>query len=278
MSKGHIVFLLVFIFTLLGLYFFGEIKPKETRGLNQAQPQLTESNDFDFSIYVDTWIENLDSERSEIIQELVSSINKDKLSDADLEHLNPLVSELDNLNSGVSGYFKEMVAEINGDKASWLATGDRYANIIGIVENPQLRDAFKDRALKAFEMAKIIDSSDNEIEVRIANVYLESGDDGVMQGVQRLLKVIENEPDNISANMLLGKFGIMSGQFDKASLRLENVVSSQPQNAEALFLLAEAYRGLGRKDDAVNTLLKCKEFVDDAELESEIDAYIERLK
>ena len=40
---------------------------------------------------------------------------------------------------------------------------------------------------------------------------------------------------------MLAKFGLVSGQLEKVNQRLENVLSLQPQNTEALLMRAEVH-------------------------------------
>jgi len=71
---------------------------------------------------------------------------------------------------------------------------------------------------------------------------------------------------------------MMSGQNEKAINRLEKVLHSQPQNLEAMFLLAQAYKSTGNKEKAVNLFKQCRKLIDNEEIQKEIDRYIEELK
>jgi tetratricopeptide (TPR) repeat protein len=82
---------------------------------------------------------------------------------------------------------------------------------------------------------------------------------------------------HFNGNLALGKFGIISGQYDKAVNRLEKVLSLQPENAEALFLSGEAYSNLGLNEKAISCFSKCKEIVENEDLKKEIDAYLQQL-
>ena len=66
-----------------------------------------------------------------------------------------------------------------------------------------------------------------------------------MQGLQLLLGIIRERPDDIPANLMLGRLAIQSGQFDKAVGRFETVLKQEANNTEAMYFLAEAYKGKG---------------------------------
>ena len=99
-----------------------------------------------------------------------------------------------------------------------------------------------------------------------------------MQGVQRLLKITEKDPNNLQANLMLGRLSVTSGQYDKAVARLEKVVAQAPENTEALYFLAEAYKGHGDTEKAIKTFERCKQLVNDPAFSKEIDNYINSFK
>ena len=99
-----------------------------------------------------------------------------------------------------------------------------------------------------------------------------------MQGVSILLDIVHKDSTNIDALLLLGRFGIISGQYDKALARLEKILHLRPQNSEAMLLMAEAYNAQGNKTKAVEMLERCKKTVTAPEAKKEIEHYIESIK
>jgi tetratricopeptide (TPR) repeat protein len=77
---------------------------------------------------------------------------------------------------------------------------------------------------------------------------------------------------------MLGRFGIISGQYDKAIARLEKILYLRPQNSEALLLMAEAYNAQGNKTKAIELLERCKKTVTNPATKKEIEKYIEQIK
>lgn len=172
----------------------------------------------------------------------------------------------------------KQIAEKDNKEIDWLKAGDAF-NAIAMMEQ-------KDGGLMKYAMQeatacyqKTVDINPNNIDyqIKLATGIMEGGEQP-MQGVQILLKIIEKNPDHIPANLILGRYGIISGQYDKAVARLEKVVKLDPKNTEAYFYLAEAYNGLGRKDDAVKTFEQCKKMINDPNFSAEIDSYIEKIK
>ena len=97
-----------------------------------------------------------------------------------------------------------------------------------------------------------------------------------MQGIMLLLDVVKQDPKNISANLNLGKFAVNSHQYEKAVQRFKTVIAQKP-DADSYFYLAESYKQLGMKKEAVDAYQKCRAMVPDAAFDKQIDGYIKEL-
>jgi len=75
-----------------------------------------------------------------------------------------------------------------------------------------------------------------------------------------------------------------SGQFDKAVDRFKSLIVIEEKNkalrtdVEPYFYLAESYKQLGMKKEAIDTYEKCKEMMPDPTFDQKIDEYIKELK
>jgi tetratricopeptide (TPR) repeat protein len=114
-------------------------------------------------------------------------------------------------------------------------------------------------------------------KLALASAYIE-GTGAPMSGITILREMVAKDPNHIPANLMLGRLSITSGQFDKAVARLEHVLELEPQNREALYFLAEAYKGKGDKDKAIATLRKLEGIVNKPEFTKDIEAYITSFK
>jgi predicted Zn-dependent protease len=95
-----------------------------------------------------------------------------------------------------------------------------------------------------------------------------------------LLKQVEKvQPDHEFMNITLGRLALVSGQFDKAVVRLEKLIKLYPTNLEAYYYLSEAYRALGKKDQAISCLQDAKKyFLKVPEAQEQIDKLIQNIK
>jgi Tfp pilus assembly protein PilF len=80
------------------------------------------------------------------------------------------------------------------------------------------------------------------------------------------------------AQFMLGLGGIESGQFDKAIERLTTVVQHQPANIEAILLLAEVNQQKGNKADAIKWYEAAKKQIGNPDMIREIDQRIQSLR
>ena len=77
------------------------------------------------------------------------------------------------------------------------------------------RKFLSDNAINCYQKAVNLDSTKTENRIRLAGAYMESGGPP-MQGVSILLDIVRKDSTNVDALLMLGRFGIISGQFDKA--------------------------------------------------------------
>lgn len=130
--------------------------------------------------------------------------------------------------------------------------------------------------IACLEKAEKLNPTD-ENKMQLASAYIE-GSNNPMQGVTMLREMVAKDSTNIDAQLMLAKFGMVSGQFDKAIVRLEKILSLAPRNQDALLLLAQAYENSGETAKAIETLKTFRNTVTDAATQKQVDEYIEGLK
>lgn len=173
-------------------------------------------------------------------------------------------------------YYAEAAA-IKNDIKLWEEAANRFFMGFPTAADSLVKMYAVQEAIRCYEQLRKLDSSNMEYPVREAICYVD-GQGQIMQGVTLLKAVEKKDPDNKDMNLILGRLSVVSGQYDKAVARLEHLVKIDPNNAEAYFHLAEAYRALGRKEDAVKALETCKSLVKDEDFRAQIDSYINQIK
>jgi tetratricopeptide (TPR) repeat protein len=72
-------------------------------------------------------------------------------------------------------------------------------------------------------------------------------------------------------------FAMKSGQYEKAVQRFKTIIAQKPE-FEPYFYLAESYRQLGMKPEAIAAYQKSRELMPDTAVDQRIDQYIKELK
>jgi tetratricopeptide (TPR) repeat protein len=140
-----------------------------------------------------------------------------------------------------------------------------------------------DEAIDLFERALKLSPDDDKLKIGLGSCYIygkgRSGNpQETMKGIQQLLSVVRKDSTNMQAQMMLGVGGLVSGQFEKSIERLTKVVEVEPQNAEAVAYLADAYAGKGDKANAVKWYNISKRLINNPHYTEEVDIRIKTLK
>ena len=184
-------------------------------------------------------------------------------------------------NKGMAAIYAYQAAQLSNTPQAWKNAGDKLSKAYTIARDRNMSQGlvyyFITGAAESYESAIALDPKDLESKAALAAVYTD-GQGEVMRGVQLLRQILEEDPDNVAANLTLGRFSIMSGQYDKAVLRLETVLRNEPDNLETLIYIADAYRSLGEDAKAEEALVKAAEVATDEELRNEINNRLEEIK
>jgi tetratricopeptide (TPR) repeat protein len=267
MKPIHIITITVAILSATAVYLFFPLKKNEaTKPQAQAQRDKPQGG-FDISSYIEKVNANFSTDSQSIIKDLTQKNN-----------LETLVSIYHNSGESVAeAYFLSQLAEKNNSYDQFQRAGDLFEATASLTDKEDMSSYLIENAIAAYQKATLIDSSDVFLKMKLASSYIEQGANP-MQGISMLLDIVKKDPGNADAQLMLGKFAMMSGQFEKAIERLEKVVYLRPQSNDALFLLAMAHQNLGHKDKAIELLQKCSKNEKNPELRKEIEGYIKQLK
>ena len=99
-----------------------------------------------------------------------------------------------------------------------------------------------------------------------------------MEGILKIREVAARDSSNMYAQFMLGYGSLVSGQFDKAVERFEKVIRNEPNNKEAIFLLAEACERSGDRKKAAYWFGVGRSKVDNPDVIRAIDEKIKTLQ
>ena len=263
----------VLVGVLYSLDIKGLVKPKGERGLKAT----TETSAV--SVTSQTVSEtgkltlnaNLASEISKLEEEIKLANNDEKLS---LEKA--LAQKWDDVNEPAPGAFLlEEIAIAENTYKNWLAAGNHFTDAYNNYKDSTALPTFVGKAINAYVKALEINAKSLDAKSGLGAAYVTEGKNP-MQGIQLLLGVVKEDPENLNANMNLGLFSMKSGQFEKAVNRFKTVISVK-ESPEVYFYLGTSYENLGDNNDAIIAYTKSKELAADPGLAKFVDKKIKEL-
>src|SRR3954451_18725125 len=149
-----------------------------------------------------------------------------------------------------------------------------------------------DDALDTFRAAKKIDRYVVAPHIASALTRVDTGQ--IEMAIDELNHVIELEPKNLQAKILLGRVsmmpyrqpdgsvGVSKASLERAEMNLESATQSAPDNIEAQRELALAYEKLGKKPEAMKSWTTARELAgrnsEHAQIAAEANSALDRLK
>jgi tetratricopeptide (TPR) repeat protein len=279
----QIITISIALLLLIGIYFFADFKgskkskpaAKDAQGeqANQMNPSA-DIEALDIQKYLQDEENKLASTKSDKIKQLKKIAEEANTAVA----FKDVAEFWEKENSLISAaYYYKKAAFLENTEKSVTFAGNLYLALLQKAEEPGTRKWLALEAIECFSKAQQINPNNTDTKIALATCYTE-GTGETMKGVTLLREVTQKDSNNISANIILGKLAIQSGQFDKAKRRLELVLSLKPDNTEAMYFLAEAYKGSGNKEKAIALFEQCKALVNNPDFTKEIDNYIKTFK
>ncbi|GAB2701857.1 hypothetical protein GCM10027037_29130 [Mucilaginibacter koreensis] len=181
-----------------------------------------------------------------------------------------------------AAFYYQQLAKDQNQFEDWLTAGTRFNDAYKFTQDTTMQPAFVANAAAAFQQAlkQKPESLDAQTGLGIADVNGAAA--SPMEGIGLLRGVVEKDPNNWNANLALGQFAMKSGQYDKAVGRFKTMIAQKPDAKKSIlepyFYLAESYKQLGQKQEAIAAYQKCKELMPDPTFGKRIDDFINELK
>jgi len=263
------------------IFIFGKTVPSKkknssatTNTSDHVHPELT----------IDTFLavakKNLSPEQIIRINTLENSISRGDVKDQQISVYHQLARfwyDTANVFEPYAWYEAEAARLVNSEKSLTFAAHLFLDNL----QNDRVDERRHWKALQAkdlFERSLKINPDNDSSKVGLGACYLfGSISETPMEGILKIREVVERDSTNIFAQMMLVQGSLISGQYDKAIARLHTVNRLQPDNTEAIFLLADMYDRTGDKTNAILWYRKSLPFIKRAEAVDEIKKRIGEL-
>jgi len=198
-----------------------------------------------------------------------------------------LAQQWDDVNQPApAAFYYQAIAQKENTFGDWLTAGNHFNDAFRFGQDTVAQPSYASNAIACFENATKMQPANLDAETGLGVAYVNQFTLGIGQngggppkGVTLLLDVVGKDPNNINANFNLGMLAITSRQYDKAVQRFKTVIEhSAKPGFEPYFYLAESYRQLGLKPEAIAAYQKSRDLMPDTAIDKKIDGYIKDLK
>jgi len=188
-----------------------------------------------------------------------------------------LAKQWDVINQpGPAAFYYQAIARSENTAESWIVAGNHFNDAYKQAQDTTAQPVFDVNAVEAFQVATKLKPESLDAKTGLGIAYVNGGGPP-MQGIGLLLDVVRQDPTNYNAELNLGMFAMKSGQFEKAVDRFKTIIAQKP-GIEPYFYLAESYKQLGMKQEAIAAYEKCKTMMPDPTFDQKINEYIKELK
>jgi tetratricopeptide (TPR) repeat protein len=283
MYKKQIAVIVVVVATMGYLYSLpvkGLIKPKESRTGQGAK--INESRQINSNINVD-YVSSaakaaVGANIANDINALESNLKKVTDDGAKVNLQRQLAKKWDDVNQPAPAAFYYLaVAKAKNNYQDWIDAGDRFNDAYKFTQDTTAQPVFVTNAVEAFQSALKLKPESLDAKTGLGVADVNGGAASPMEGIGLLREVVAKDPKNRKANLNLGMFAMKSGQYQKAVERFKTLIAEKPE-VEPYFYLAESYKQLGMKAEAIDAYQKCKSMMPDPAFGQRIDEFIKELK
>ncbi|MEO5995631.1 MAG: hypothetical protein ABIN89_02940 [Chitinophagaceae bacterium] len=283
MKKQQVILVSGGVLLLVALYVFGKTVPPPTKDVKPPAATTT-APAFDISVALAAAKNKLTISQQAYINSLESAVVRGDVKNQQIHVYHQLATFWkDSVRSfePYAFYTAEASKLENSEKSLTFAAQLFLDNLRGMGE-PSTKAWMAAQSKELFDRALKLNPANDSAKIGIGSAYIfgspAEDPQQLMQGIQKILEVARRDSTNMYAQLMLGIGGVVSGQFDKAIERLLKVVSYEPNNMEAILTLAEAYERKGDKLNAVKWYETSRKFIANPEVIKEIDQRIQSLK
>jgi len=250
MRREHWITISGFLLLFACIYLGCDTKSQETKALEKSRTLNFET--INIQNLRDAALENLGPDKKQ--QFIVLSQQMNMESDDSLQ-TNLLMKIAgfwyENAEILLSGHYAQKIAEKEPTEQAWSIAGTTYLIALKEVDNDAQKKYAMQHAVDAFEKAISINPDNIDNKINLALCYVENpSEENPMMGIQQLLSLNQDNPDNVAVILQLARLGMQTGQWDKAIGRLEKALQLDPENMEVICMLASAYGGKGDSSNA----------------------------
>lgn len=260
------------------LFIFGKTSIAPTKGLATNLPASTDLTIDSILVHA---LEQITPEQATRIKGLENSVIRGDIKSQRLDVFHQLAHFWKDSARIFEPYawYEAEAARLENSEKSLTFAGLLFLDNLRAEQSPQLKKWKALQAKDLFERSLTINPANDSSRVGLGSCYLFGGiSETPMQGINMIREVSEKDSTHVFAQMMLGHGSVLSGQYDKAKERFERIIRLQPDNLEAIMMLAEVFERENDHSGASIWYTKALQFVQNPELKKEIQNRIEELK
>lgn len=283
MKKQQYILAAVSVIICLGLYLGGRtvpIKTASTHSADDGHDHANEKIDFKKDILAEAKLK-LTPEQNQRITLLENAVIRGDVNEQQIHVYHQLArfwKDSVQLFEPYAFYTGE-AAKLENTEKNLTFAARLFLDRLMATENPSMQTWLASNAKVLLENALKINPANDSSKIGIGACYIFGNiSSNPMEGILPVREIVQRNPGNVYAQMVLGLGGKKSGQFDKAIERFEAILKVDPFNVEAIFNIAESYDQKGDKANAIAYYEKAKQLVNIPEAKEELNKRIIELR
>ncbi|MCX6207538.1 MAG: hypothetical protein NTZ19_14940 [Bacteroidetes bacterium] len=281
MKKQQWIIVLVGLILVVVIYIGGKTAAPKSDSPAAATPQSTGAQPVTTEILLTKAKQRLTPEQISRLASIESSVKRGDVKDQQLHVYHQLAkfwSDSAKMFEPFAYYTSEAAKLENSEKSLTFAAHLFLDNLL-TEGDPAMQHWLGENAKVLLDKALVINPANDSSKIGLGICYMFGNiSDNPMQGILEVRKVVQEHPENLYGQMVLGLGGKKSGQYDKAIERFKIVLNKEPENLEAIFNIAETFELKGDKPNAVIWYQKARDIIKVPDAKIALDKRIKELK
>jgi tetratricopeptide (TPR) repeat protein len=279
-KKPQWITVVVGIFLVTVVYLFGRTVPIKKPSANKPQTETSATTALTDTI-LNMAKRQIKPQQLIRITTLENSISRGAVKDQQLSVYHQLAHFWGD-SAGLFlpyAWYKGEAARLENSENSLTFAARLFLENLQQEQSPEFRRWEALQAKDLFERSLNINPNNDSAKVGLGACYLFGNISAApMEGIAKIREVLAKDSNNVYAHMTLANASILSGQYDKAITRLETINRIEPDNVEAIILLADVYEKMNDKVNAAKWYQKSLPLINREDVKAEIVKRIAELK
>jgi len=263
------------------IFLWGRFTPAQSNKPNAPSSETNITSSLTSDSIIDGAKKRLTPEQIVRINTLEHSVSRGDLKDQQIKVYQQLAHFWADSAAAFEPYawYEGESARLENSEKSLTFAAHLFLNYLQREENTEKRKWEALQARDLFERSLKLNPENDSSIVGLGACYLFGGISAMpMEGILKIKSVLDKDSTNIYALMTMAKGSLISGQYDKAISRLETVNRVQPDNLEAIMIMADTYERMNDKKNAITWYQNSLKFINRQDVKAEVEKRIEELK